>query len=48
MKKILLLFLTLISCTILSACDETKLAFVEYNSDIKEFDRSLLDIPAKV
>ena len=41
MKKILLLIIILISSVTLSACDDTKLAFVEYNSDINEFDRSL-------
>ena len=30
-----------ISCYTLSSCGKSQLAFVEYNTDIKEFDRSL-------
>ena len=40
-KTLLLLLATLISCFLLTGCDANKLAFVEYNSDVKEFDRSL-------
>ena len=40
-KKILLMFITFISCIALSGCGASKLSFVEYNTDIKEFDRSL-------
>lgn len=40
-KTLILFLVVLVSCAILSGCGESKLAFVEYNSDIKEFDRSL-------
>ena len=40
-KKLLLMFITFISCIALSSCGTSKLSFVEYNTDIKEFDRSL-------
>lgn len=41
LKTLLLLLITLISCTILTGCGASQLTFVEYNSDVKEFDRSL-------
>ena len=40
-KSLLSLIILVISCFILTSCDGTKLSFVEYNSNIKEFDRSL-------
>ena len=40
-KTLILLFISFISCSLLSGCGTSKLAFVEYNSNIQEFDRSL-------